>query len=122
MIKLEGLSNRRTPGDQQSEGRSDEFNKKIKCPKWPVTDSFKSFKSNLLIWDKCHQSKGKYLELIDSLEESKRTMEKQKIELEVQNEHIYHVMKMLFLKLFKRCKSGLERHSLISYGTLGIHF
>ena len=37
--KLEGLGNNRTTGDQQAEGRSDKFNKKIKCPKWPVTDS-----------------------------------------------------------------------------------
>ena len=72
--------------DAESAERTPELHpKKINCPKWPINEPFKNFKANLLIWDKCHKSKGKYLELLESLQETKRTMEKQKLELKVQN-------------------------------------
>merc|ERR1711954_447291 len=59
--------------------------KKVKCPRWLKTEPIKNFLSNLAIWNKCHNSKGKYLELIEALQESQRFSEKQRIELEVQN-------------------------------------
>ena len=58
--------------------------KNLKCPKWPKNEPFKSFQTNLEIWDKCSKSEGKYLQLIDALHSSERLMEKQKIELEIQ--------------------------------------
>ena len=63
----------------------DKTEKKVKCPRWAKEEPFKSFKSNLKIWDSCYHSKGKYLELLDSLQESGRIKEKQRVELEVQN-------------------------------------
>ena len=62
--------------------------KKIPCPKWTKDEPFKSFSSRLQHWDKHYQSKGKYLELLESLQETGRTTEKARIELDVLNKQV----------------------------------
>ena len=48
----------------------DNVSKNLKCPKWPKNESFKSFKTNLQIWNRCSKSEGKYLELVEALHSS----------------------------------------------------
>ena len=62
--------------------------KKVKCPRWMKNEPLKNFLSNLNIWNKCHISRGKYLEFLEALQESQRFQEKQRVELEVQNGNI----------------------------------
>ena len=62
--------------------------KRIKCPKWSKNEEFESFAKQLQYWNKCQNTKGKYLELLESLEDSEREPEKRRIELEVQNEEL----------------------------------
>ena len=59
--------------------------RRIPCPKWSKEESYKTFSSRLKHWDKHYKSKGKYLELLESLQETGRTTEKARIELEVRN-------------------------------------
>ena len=49
--------------------------KRIPCPKWTMEESYKSFSARLKHWDKNYQSKGKYLELMESLQETGRKTE-----------------------------------------------
>ena len=44
--------------------------KKSKCPKWDNTESIERFTTRLQLWDKITSHKGKYLYLLDSLQES----------------------------------------------------
>ena len=62
--------------------------KRIPCPKWGKEETYKSFSARLQHWDKHYKSKGKYLELLESLQETGRTTEKSRIELEVLNKLI----------------------------------
>ena len=57
-------------------------------PKWWKEEAFKSFASQLRHWESIYQSNGKYLELLDSLQETGRKDEKERIELEVMNQSI----------------------------------
>ena len=59
--------------------------RRIPCPKWTKDESFKSFSAHLKHWDKHYDSKGKYLEMLESLQETGRFTEKARIELEVRN-------------------------------------
>ena len=59
--------------------------RKTKCPKWDKQEPLKRFAERLKLWNKIHGHKGKYLELLESLQSSDRTKEKERIELEVQN-------------------------------------
>ena len=44
--------------------------KRIPCPKWSKDESYKSFSARLKHWNKHYKSKGKYLELLESLQET----------------------------------------------------
>ena len=58
---------------------------KIKCPKWEKEENVKNFLSRLKRWNEIEKGRGKYLLLLESLQESERKREKQRVELEVQN-------------------------------------
>ena len=58
--------------------------KKTKCPVWDKEESIEKYIPRLKIWDKMGKHKGKYLELLASLQSSGKKKEKDKIELEVQ--------------------------------------
>ena len=58
---------------------------KVKCPKWEQEENVKNFLSRLESWNEIEKGKGKYLQLLEGLQISKRTKEKQRIELEAQN-------------------------------------
>ena len=48
----------------------------------------KRFVNNLSLWNKIHNHKGKYLNLIEALSDSERKMEKERIEMAVQNKQL----------------------------------
>ena len=77
--------NRETSNVRPKSAHNNPNEKSLKCPKWSKQESFKSFKSNLEIWNSCSKSEGKYLQLIESFHSSERMLEKQKVELEIQN-------------------------------------
>ena len=58
---------------------------KVKCPKWEKQENVKNFLNRLQSWNEIEKGKGKYLQLLEALQSSERTKEKQRIELEVQN-------------------------------------
>ena len=58
---------------------------KVKCPKWEKQENVKPFLSRLQRWNEIEKGKGKYLLLLESLQDSGRNKEKQRVELEVQN-------------------------------------
>ena len=58
---------------------------KVKCPRWDKDENVKNFLSRLKRWNEVEKGKGKYLQLLESLAESDRKSEKQRIELEEQN-------------------------------------
>ena len=63
--------------------------KKAKCPKWDAQESLDSFCDRLEIWNNVDpESKTKYLDFIDSLQESNRKKEKERCILEVRNKAI----------------------------------
>ena len=59
--------------------------KRIKCPKWEKNENPKHFFSRLKRWDSIEKGKGKYLQFLESLQESGRLKEKLRVELEDQN-------------------------------------
>ena len=59
--------------------------KRIKCPKWEKNENPKHFFSRLKRWDSIEKGKGKYLQFLESLQESGRLKEKLRVELEEQN-------------------------------------
>ena len=59
--------------------------KYVKCPKWGKSEPFRAFKRRLENWDNIVKGKGKYLKLLESLQEEGRKKEKERIELEEQN-------------------------------------
>ena len=59
--------------------------KRIKCPKWEKNENPKHFFSRLKRWDSIEKGKGKYLQILESLQESGRLKEKLRVELEEQN-------------------------------------
>ena len=61
---------------------------RIKCPKWEKEENVKNFLNRLKRWNEIEKGKGKYLLLLEGLQESERKREKQRIELEVQNEQL----------------------------------
>ena len=61
---------------------------KIKCPKWEKDENIKHFLSRLKRWNEIEKGKGKYLLLLESLQASGRKREKQRVELEVQNQKL----------------------------------
>ena len=61
---------------------------KTNCPKWGKDESLKRFINNLTLWNKIQKHKGKYLHLIGALAESERKMEKERIEMAVQNKQL----------------------------------
>ena len=58
---------------------------KVKCPKWEKAENVKNFLNRLESWNSIEKGKGKYLQLLESLQSSERTKEKERIELEAQN-------------------------------------
>ena len=68
--------------------RRQTLEKRVKCPRWDKTEPYKNFSERLKLWDKSHSSKTKYLEFIESLQESGRTDKKTRVELEVQTRSI----------------------------------
>ena len=72
--------------DDESNNSSCGSSKKAKCPKWDTNESLESFCDRLKIWNRVDtKNKNKYLELIDSLQESGKTKEKERCILEVRN-------------------------------------
>ena len=57
-------------------------NRKTKCPKWEAEETVDSFVERLKLWDKLEKGKGKFLELMESLQSSGRKTEKEKVELD----------------------------------------
>ena len=83
-ISLRESNQRRdSTDDRRLESNCNE--KKVRCPRWMKNEPLKNFLSDLSIWDKCHKSKGKYLEVVEALQESNRAAEKLRVELEVRN-------------------------------------
>ena len=78
--------------------------KKVKCPKWNRSENFKYYLERLKYWNKIEKHKGKYLELLESLQESGRNNEKEKIELEVGRYD-----QILKLQRFRTNGMGLEK-------------
>ena len=62
--------------------------KRIRCPKWEKNENPKHFFSRVKSWDLIEKGKGKYLQLLESLQESGRLKEKLRVELEEQNKMI----------------------------------
>ena len=60
----------------------------IKCPKQEKEEKLKHFLNRLKRRNEIEKGKGKYLLLLESLQVSGRKREKQRIELEVQNEKL----------------------------------
>ena len=58
---------------------------KVKCPRWEKDENVKNFLSRLKRWNGVEKGKGKYLQLLESLSESGRKNEKERIELEEHN-------------------------------------
>ena len=67
--------------------RNDKKNesKPVKCPRWCKGEDFRSFKRKLKLWDNIEKGKGKYLRLLEALQQEGRKQEKERIELEEQN-------------------------------------
>ena len=61
---------------------------KSKCPTWDKNENVSYFLERLAFWDQCETHKGKYLDLIKSLQESGRNKEKERIENDVQNKSL----------------------------------
>ena len=61
---------------------------KVKCPKWEKGENVNNFLNRLQNWNEIEKGKGKYLQLLEALQSSERTKEKQRIELEAQNQMI----------------------------------
>ena len=61
---------------------------KIKCPKWEKGENIKNFLNRLKRWDDIEKGNGKYLLLLESLQNSGRKREKLRVELEVQNNQL----------------------------------
>ena len=59
--------------------------KQIRCPKWEKSENPKHFFSRFKRWDSIEKGKGKYLQFLESLQESGRLKEKLRVELEEQN-------------------------------------
>ena len=59
---------------------------KVKCPRWEKEENVKYFLNRLKRWNSVEKGKGKYLQLLESLLDSGRKSEKQRIELEEQND------------------------------------
>ena len=59
--------------------------KYVKCPKWAKSEAFRAYKRRLENWDSIEKGKGKYLKLLEALQEEGRKKEKERIELEEQN-------------------------------------
>ena len=79
--------------------------KPVKCPKWGKDESFRSFKRRLECWEKIEKGKGRYLQLLEALQQEGRKKEKERIELEEQNNLINpddeNVIKEIILKMDK---------------------
>ena len=106
---IESLSTKSKASDRatyQHSERSESLlkEKKVKCPRWPKGEPLKNFLSNLEIWDKCHVSRGKYLELVEALQESQRSIERQRIELEIQNGLLDPCDERIIQKLLQKMK------------------
>ena len=69
-------------------GEKKNESKPIKCPRWSKDEEFRAFQRRLQHWDSIEKSKGKYLQLLESLQQEGRKKEKERIELEEQNKLI----------------------------------
>ena len=58
---------------------------KVKCPRLEKDENVKNFLNRLKRWNEVEKGRGKYLQLLEALQESGRKSEKQRIELEEQN-------------------------------------
>ena len=58
---------------------------KVKCPRWEKEENVKSFVNRLRRWNDVEKGRGKYLQLLEALQDSGRKREKQRVELEEQN-------------------------------------
>ena len=79
--------------------------KPVKCPRWSKDEHFRNFKRRLEHWDNIEQGKGKYLKLIEALQQEGRKKEKERVELEEQNKLINpddeNVIKEIIIKMEK---------------------
>ena len=57
---------------------------RVKCPKWEKEEKV-DFLNRLEGWNEIEKGKGKYLQILEALQNSNRTKEKLRIELEVLN-------------------------------------
>ena len=58
---------------------------RVKCPKWEKEEKVDNFLNRLEGWNEIEKGKGKYLQILEALQNSNRTKEKLRIELEVLN-------------------------------------
>ena len=58
---------------------------RVKCPKWEKEEKVDNFLTRLKGWNEIEKGKGKYLHILEALQNSNRSKEKLRIELEVQN-------------------------------------
>ena len=76
---------------------------KSKCPKWEKKEPLNRFVNNLALWDKIQSHKGKYLDLMESLSNSERKIEKERIEMEILNNNMNpedpDIIKQIIVKL-----------------------
>ena len=75
---------------------------KVKCPKWEKEENVKNFINRLKRWNDVEKGKGKYLQLLESLQESDRKKEKQRIELEEQNGDLKPENEDIILKIVEK--------------------
>ena len=77
--------------------------RKTKCPAWDKSEPIKRFLPRLRIWNNIQKHNGKYLDLLEALQNSERKKEKDKIELEVQKNNLNpedpQIMDNIILKL-----------------------
>ena len=74
----------------------------VKCPKWEQDENVKHFLNWLKRWNDVEKGKGKYLQLLESLQQSERKREKQRIELEEQNGYLKPENDDIILKIIDK--------------------